>query len=65
MNATDFLLQDEGTIAVLFPLTTAAEAWVEEHLAADAIYWTSGVVIEHRFVAPIVAGILDDGLEVR
>lgn len=65
MNGADFLLQDEGTIAVLFPLTTAAEAWIDEHLPADAIFWTSGVVIEHRFVAPIVAGIVDDGLEVR
>jgi hypothetical protein len=65
VNGADFLLQDEGTIAVLFPLTTAAEGWVEEHLPAGAIFWTDGVVIEHRYVAPIVAGILDDGLEVR
>lgn len=46
-------------------LTPAATAWIDEHLPADAIFWTDGVVIEHRFVAPIVAGILDDGLEVR
>lgn len=62
---TDFSLQDEGSISILFPLTPAAELWVAKHLPADAIFWTGGVVIEHRFVAPIVAGILDDGLEVR
>jgi|RhiMethySRZTD1v2_1073278.scaffolds.fasta_scaffold4685857_1 hypothetical protein len=36
-------------------LTPAATAWIDEHLPADAIFWTDGVVIEHRFVAPIVA----------
>lgn len=61
----DFLLQDEGTIAVLFPLTSAAESWISRHLPADAIFWTISVVIEHRFVVPIVAGILDDGPEVQ
>jgi hypothetical protein len=62
---SDFLLQDEGTIAVLFPLTPAAEDWVAENLPAAALTWGDGTVIEHRFVAPIVRGILDDGLEVR
>jgi hypothetical protein len=61
----DFFLQDEGTLAVLFALTPAAEAWVADHLPVDVLTWCGGTVIEHRFVAPIVAGILDDGLEVR
>lgn len=65
MNGADFLLQDQGTMAVLFSLTDEAVAWVDEHLPPNPIYWTGGVVVEHRYVAPIVAGILDDGLEVR
>ena len=32
-------------------LTPAATAWIDEHLPADAIFWTDSVVIEHRFVA--------------
>lgn len=52
-------------MAVLFSLTDEAVAWVDEHLPPNPIYWTGGVVVEHRYVAPIVAGILDDGLEVR
>ena len=62
---SDFLLQDDGTIAVLFPLTPPAVSWVAENLPADALFWGSGTVIEHRFVASIVLGILNDGLEVR
>jgi hypothetical protein len=60
----DFELQDVGSIAILFPLTSAAHTWVADHLPNDAIYWTGGVVIEHRFVHDIVNGIVDDGLEV-
>ena len=32
-------------------LTPAATAWIDEHLPADAIFWTDGLVIEPRFVA--------------
>lgn len=46
-------------------LTPAARACIDEYLPADETFWTDGFVIEHRFVAPIVAGILHDGLEVR
>jgi hypothetical protein len=65
VNGADFLLQNEGTIAVLFPLTAAAVAWIDEYLPADTTFWTGGVVIEHRFVVPIIGGIVDAGLEVR
>ena len=61
----DFLLQDEGTISVLFPLTPAAHRWVAENLPSDAFTWVDGTVIEHRFVAAIIAGILSDGLALR
>ena len=61
----DFLLRDEGTISVLFPLTPAAHRWVAENLPSDALTWCGGTVIEHRFVVPIVRGILNDGLAVR
>jgi hypothetical protein len=61
----DFSLGDKGTIAVLFPPTPAAERWVDNNLQPDALTWCGGTVIEHRIVAPLVAGILDGGLEVR
>ena len=32
-------------------LTPAATARIDARLPADAIFWTDGVVIEHRFVA--------------
>lgn len=62
---TDFYLQDEGSIAILIPLSDAAEDWVAEHLPEDATRWGNGVVVEHRYVAPIVDGLTADGLSIE
>lgn len=61
---TDFHLQDEGTIAILTPLTKEAEEWVDEHLPEDATRWGQGVVIEHRFVATILNALAVDGFSI-
>lgn len=62
---TDFLLCDEGSIAILTPMTEAAEDWVAEHLPEDAMRFGPGVVIEHRYVADIVDGLVADGLSIK
>lgn len=59
---SDFRLQAEGTIAVLFPLTDEAATWCWHYLPADATRWGNGYVIEHRFVDDILFGIHNDGL---
>jgi hypothetical protein len=65
-DVVDFRLQDEGTIAILYPETEAAVAWCDQHLPNDAQRWGgNGYVIEHRFVGDILFGIHNDGLEVR
>lgn len=61
---TDFLFTDHGSVTVLTPLTVAARDWVAEHLPDDALTFGRGIVIEPRYVAPILEGIADDGLEV-
>lgn len=61
---TDFRVRDEGTIALLFPLTDAAKEWVEEKVEV-AQTWSGGVVIDHRFVQDILDGIVNDGLTVE
>jgi hypothetical protein len=61
----DFNLDDLGSICLLHAVSKAAVEWVEEHIPSDAM--TSpcgGTVIEHRYVAPIVEGILADGLSI-
>lgn len=62
----DFTLIDEGSILLLQPNTPEAEAWSHEHIGINAgyqPYWPT-VVIEGRFLAPVLQGILDEGLTV-
>jgi len=61
----DFYVQNEGSIFLLHPLTTAARAWIAEHLPEDAQTFGRATVVEHRYISDIVAGIKADGLEVE
>jgi hypothetical protein len=62
----DFHFAHHGSITVLLPLTEAAQAWVDEHIAQndETQYWGGGIVIEPRYVQPILAAIVAEGLEV-
>jgi hypothetical protein len=62
----DFIFRDEGSIVLLTPQTDAAHDWVNEHIGQDNGYqglWPS-VTLEPRYLAPILEGIRDAGLEV-
>jgi hypothetical protein len=61
--STDFELQDEGSIYLLRPLTGEAAEWLEEHIEQNRQMFGTAVVVEHRYIADIVRGIRDDGLE--
>ena len=61
----DFIVEDHGSIFLLSPQSDPAHAWIDEHISREGFqpYWPI-VVIEHRYIADIVAGIQDDGLAV-
>lgn len=61
----DIRIENHGSIMLLHPLTTEAWAWVEDNLPDDRQEWCGGVVVEPRYVANIVTGMQDDGLEVE
>ena len=61
----DFEVSGGGTVYLLRPLTRQARVWVDEHLPADATWFCGAVVVEHRFIGPIVGGAIGDGLVVR
>jgi hypothetical protein len=62
----DFLCENHGSIFLLRPLTSSATSWIEEHIGQDNGYqpYFPTVVVEHRYIADIVAGIQNDGLAV-
>ena len=63
----DFLCENHGSILLLKPLTPSAVSWVEEHIGQEDGYqpYFPTVVVEHRYIADIVAGIQNDGLAVQ
>lgn len=60
----DFQVENHGTIFLFRPLSDVAREWVSEHLPDDAQTWGDAVVVEHRYIADIVDGAVNDGLEV-
>ena len=61
----DFEISGGGTVYLLHPRTRAARTWVAEHLPTDATWWCGAVVVEHRYIGPIIGGAIGDGLVVR
>jgi len=67
-KAPDFELENHGSLFLLRPLNPAADEWMTERLPMDhpeTQFWGSAIVIEPRYVAPIVEGIVADGLVLR
>ena len=60
----DFNVENHGSIFLLIPLNDAAQAWVDEHLPADAATLGRAIAVEHRYIGAIVEGIQAAGLEV-
>jgi hypothetical protein len=62
----DFVLENHGSIVFLRPLTPAAEEWVNGKIGRESGYqpqWPT-VLLEARYVAPILEGLAEDGLSV-
>jgi hypothetical protein len=64
----DFKLENHGSVFLLRPLNPAVKDWMREHLPMDnpeTQFWGEAIVIEPRYVATIVDGIIGDGLVLR
>lgn len=60
----DFRLHNSGSIILLTPLSAAADEWVEEHLPDDLLMFGASIAIEPRYIEPIIAGLIEDGLSI-
>jgi hypothetical protein len=63
----DISIENHGSIFLVRPLTPLGISWIENHIGRDNGYqpYYPGVVIEHRYIADIVAGLQNDGLVIR
>ena len=68
VDTPDFVLENHGSLFLHRPLNSAAKEWIQNHLPVDSPetqFWGDAIVIEPRYVAPIVDGIIGDGLVLR
>lgn len=61
----DFQVVRDGSMALLYPNSFDAKAWVGNHIPEDAPWLGSAVGVEIRYIAEIVAGIKGDGFTVE
>lgn len=64
-KSADFDFTNQGSICLLTPLTEDAKNWVTDFLPDDAMRWGAAVVIEPRYVGPILESIENDGLAIQ
>jgi hypothetical protein len=63
----DFFVENHGSIFLLKPQTDSAISWVEDHIGPEngfQPHYPHALVVEHRYIADIVASIQNDGLAV-
>lgn len=60
----DFHISDHGSVWLLAPVSKAAKEFVADNIDPGAQWFAGSVVIEWRYVEPIVNAIDDAGLSV-
>ena len=63
--APDLAVENRGSIVLLRGRTETGRDWISEHIPADAQSWGGAIVVEPRYIDAIVAGAMNDGLEVE
>ena len=59
---TDFTIDDHGSIVLLRPETRQAWAWILDNLGQEAPTFAGAIVIERKYVEPILLGLTQDDL---
>jgi len=57
----DVLVANEGAIFLFSPLNSAAREWILERVEADAQWFCSALVVEHRYALGLAQGLIDAG----
>jgi hypothetical protein len=55
MSGIDFSVDNHGSIVLLRGISPEAEQWIESYVGGDDTqYWGDAVVVEHRYIVPII-----------
>jgi hypothetical protein len=52
----DATVENHGSIYLVRPHTTDAEQWIEDNVLDDAQWFGSALIVEHRYIEALVAG---------
>ena len=56
-----FHVEDQGSIILIRPLTEDVEKWLKENVAEDAQWFGGALVVEPRYLAPLIEGMFEEG----
>ena len=62
---TDIWILPQGTLTLVRPLTQRANEWISQHAQDDSQWFGPALVIEHHYLANLLPGMIQDGLQVR
>lgn len=62
MPRIDVSLRNEGSIILFTPLTEGARDWISENIPEDATWWSTSLVVDHRYAGQIIEGMEAAGL---
>jgi hypothetical protein len=63
-SKTDIWILPQGTLALVRPLTQRASEWIRRHVQEDSQWFGPALVIEHHYLANLLKGMIEDGLDV-
>jgi len=60
----DLLVYGGGSVYLVRPTGPLGVAWVDQHISPDATWFGGAVAVEHRYLADLLHGAVDDGLRI-
>lgn len=62
----DVEIEQSGGLFLVHPMTDKGARWIGENVDTDAAtFWLSALVVEGRYIEPLAAGMIGDGLVVK
>ena len=67
MNDADLLVEysSGGTVGLVIPVSEFGREWIETNVDEEAQFLGPNLVVEHRYLVPLLVGAREDGLIVR
>ena len=58
-----FCIEDHGSLVLIRPITEDVTAWLNEH--TDGQWFGGALVVEPRYVAPLIEGMIAEGFAIQ